>query len=156
MISKYHHGSSAVYDTIVRMAQDFSLRHAAGGWPGQLRLCGWRQRRSHAIPPRFAWQPKCPRCWPTSTKEAVNFGPSFRPVRKGRVMYQHASPTCWSAAQGGIAVGMAWHIHHSLNAIIDACLHLLRNPESGHRRLFDHASTDFPTAGIILASTVCP
>src|SRR5213592_4343600 len=49
VIGKYHpHGDQSVYDTIVRLAQDFSMPHA-GGWPGQLRLGRRRQRRGDAL-----------------------------------------------------------------------------------------------------------
>ena len=85
-------------------------------------------------------------------KETVDFGPNYDGSEQRAAGHADAAcPTCWSTAPRGIAVGMATNIPpHNLNEVVDACQHLLRNPEATIDELMEIIpAPDFPTAGII-------
>ncbi|MDP3347929.1 MAG: DNA gyrase subunit A [Hydrogenophaga sp.] len=151
VIGKYHpHGDSAVYDTIVRMAQDFSLRHMLVDGQGNfgsvdgdnaaaMRYTEIRLSKiSHEMLADI-------------DKETVNFGPNYDGSEKEPLVLPSRLPNLLVNGSSGIAVGMATNIPpHNLNEVVDACLHLLENPEASIDELMEIIpAPDFPTAGII-------
>jgi DNA gyrase subunit A len=84
-------------------------------------------------------------------KETVDFGPNYDGSEKEPLVMPTRIPNLLVNGSGGIAVGMATNIPpHNLNEVVDACLHLLRNPESTIDELLEIVpAPDFPTAGII-------
>ena len=84
-------------------------------------------------------------------KETVDFGPNYDGSEKEPLVLPTRIPNLLVNGSGGIAVGMATNIPpHNLNEVVDACLHLLRNPEATIDDLMDIIpAPDFPTAGII-------
>ena len=151
VIGKYHpHGDSAVYDTIVRMAQDFSLRHMLVDGQGNfgsvdgdnaaaMRYTEIRLSKiSHEMLADI-------------DKETVNFGPNYDGSEKEPLVLPSRLPNLLVNGSAGIAVGMATNIPpHNLNEVVDACLHLLKNPQASIDELMEIVpAPDFPTAGII-------
>ena len=84
-------------------------------------------------------------------KETVDFGPNYDGSEKEPLVLPSKLPNLLVNGSGGIAVGMATNIPpHNLNEVVDACLHLLRNPEATIDELMEIIpAPDFPTAGII-------
>ena len=151
VIGKYHpHGDTAVYDTIVRMAQNFSLRYMLVDGQGnfgsvdgdnaaamrytEIRLAKIAHEMLHDI-----------------DKETVDFEPNYDGSEKEPGILPARIPNLLINGSSGIAVGMATNIPpHNLNEVVDACLHLLRNPDTTIDELIELVpAPDFPTAGII-------
>ncbi|QYY30794.1 MULTISPECIES: DNA gyrase subunit A [Cupriavidus] len=151
VIGKYHpHGDTAVYDTIVRMAQNFSLRYMLVDGQGnfgsvdgdnaaamrytEIRLSKIAHEMLHDI-----------------DKETVDFDPNYDGSEKEPAILPARIPNLLINGSSGIAVGMATNIPpHNLNEIVDGCLHLLRNPQATVDELIELIpAPDFPTAGII-------
>ncbi|WP_423193003.1 DNA gyrase subunit A [Cupriavidus sp. H18C2] len=151
VIGKYHpHGDTAVYVTIVRMAQNFSLRYMLVDGQGnfgsvdgdnaaamrytEIRLAKIAHEMLHDI-----------------DKETVDFEPNYDGSEKEPGILPARIPNLLINGSSGIAVGMATNIPpHNLNEVVDACLHLLGNPEATVDELIELVpAPDFPTAGII-------
>ena len=131
VMGNYHpHGDSAIYDTLVRMAQDFSMRYQLVDGQGNFGSSTTTRRR-HAVhrgAPRRAWRW---RCCATSTWTRSTSRPTTTGARRSRSSCRRASRTCSSTARSGIAVGMATNIPpHNLREVIDA----RRSPTSTTRR----------------------
>ncbi|QCB44883.1 DNA gyrase subunit A [Hydrogenophaga sp. PAMC20947] len=155
VIGKYHpHGDSAVYDTIVRMAQDFSLRHMLVDGQGNFGSVDGdnaaAMRYTEIRMSKIAHE-----LLADLDKETVNFGPNYDGSEKEPLVMPARFPNLLVNGSGGIAVGMATNIPpHNLNESIDACLHLLKNPEASIDELMEIIpAPDFPTAGIIYGMT---
>jgi DNA gyrase subunit A len=129
VIGKYHpHGDTAVYDTIVRMAQDFSPAPHAGRRPGQLRLGRRRQRRGDALHRDPAGEDRA-RDAGRHRQGDGRLRAQLRRQEKEPTVLPARLPNLLVNGSAGIAVGMATNIPpHNLNEIVDACLHLLKNP----------------------------
>ncbi len=151
VIGKYHpHGDTAVYDTIVRMAQDFSLRHMLvdgqgnfgsvdGDNPAAMRYTEIRLSKiAHEVLADL-------------DKDTVDFGPNYDGSESEPLVMPTRLPNLLVNGSSGIAVGMATNIPpHNLNEVVDACLHLLKNPDATVDELMEIIpAPDFPTAGII-------
>ncbi len=151
VIGKYHpHGDTAVYDTIVRMAQDFSLRYTLVDGQGNfgsvdgdnaaaMRYTEIRMARiGHELLADL-------------DKETVDFGPNYDGSEQEPLVLPAKIPNLLINGSSGIAVGMATNIPpHNLSEVVDACLALLGNPEISIDELIDIVpGPDFPTAGII-------
>ena len=151
VIGKYHpHGDSAVYDTIVRMAQDFSLRYMLVDGQGNfgsvdgdnaaaMRYTEIRLRKiAHELLADL-------------DKETVDFGPNYDGSEKEPLILPAKVPNLLINGSSGIAVGMATKIPpHNLDEVVTACLHVLHNPECTIDELIEIIpAPDFPTAGII-------
>jgi DNA gyrase subunit A len=151
VIGKYHpHGDSAVYDTIVRMAQDFSLRHMLVDGQGNFGSVDG----DNAAAMRYTeirMSKIASEMLADIDKETVNFGPNYDGSEKEPLVLPARLPNLLVNGSGGIAVGMATNIPpHNLNEVVDACLHLLKNPEASIDELMEIIpAPDFPTAGII-------
>jgi len=151
VIGKYHpHGDSAVYDTIVRMAQDFSLRYLLidgqgnfgsidGDAPAAMRYTEIRMSRvAHELLADLE-------------KETVDFGPNYDGSEQEPLVMPTRLPNLLVNGSSGIAVGMATNIPpHNLTEVVNACLALIEKPDSSIDELMEHIpAPDFPTAGIL-------
>ncbi|PIT76702.1 DNA gyrase subunit A [Limnohabitans sp. JirII-29] len=151
VIGKYHpHGDSAVYDTIVRMAQDFSLRHMLVDGQGNFGSVDGdnaaAMRYTEIRLSKIAHEMLA-----DIDKETVDFGPNYDGSEKEPLVLPSRIPNLLVNGSSGIAVGMATNIPpHNLNEVVDACLHMLRHPQASIDELMEIIpAPDFPTAGII-------
>ena len=151
VIGKYHpHGDQSVYDTIVRMAQDFSMRHLLVDGQGNFgSVDGDNAAAMRYTEIRLA--KIAHELLADLDKETVDFGPNYDGSEQEPLVMPTRLPNLLVNGSGGIAVGMATNIPpHNLNEVVDACLHLLHNPEATIDDLMDIIpAPDFPTAGII-------
>ncbi len=151
VIGKYHpHGDQSVYDTIVRMAQDFSMRHMLVDGQGNFgSVDGDNAAAMRYTEIRLA--KIAHEMLADIDKETVDFGPNYDGSEKEPLVLPSRIPNLLVNGSGGIAVGMATNIPpHNLNEVVDACLHMLRNPEATIDELMEIIpAPDFPTAGII-------
>jgi len=151
VIGKYHpHSDTAVYDTIVRMAQPFSLRYMLvdgqgnfgsvdGDSPAAMRYTEIRMSKfAHTLLEDLE-------------KETVDFVPNYDGTELSPVVLPTRMPNLLINGTSGIAVGMATNIPpHNLNEVIDTVIALLENPEFTLNELIQHLpGPDFPTAAII-------
>lgn len=151
VIGKYHpHGDVAVYDTVVRMAQNFSLRYPLIDGQGNFgsvdgdNAAAMRYteiRMAHIAHELLA----------DLGKETVDFAPNYDNAENEPLVFPSRLPNLLVNGSSGIAVGMATNIPpHNLNEVIDACRALLSNPELDIEELISLIpAPDFPTAGII-------
>ncbi|MEE9928145.1 DNA gyrase subunit A [Microvirgula aerodenitrificans] len=151
VIGKYHpHGDSAVYDTIVRMAQNFSLRYPLVDGQGNFGSIDGdnaaAMRYTEIRMSRIAHEMLA-----DIEKETVDFGPNYDGSEQEPLVLPARVPNLLINGSSGIAVGMATNIPpHNLNEVIDGLLVLLGNPEITLDELIDIIpAPDFPTAGII-------
>jgi DNA gyrase subunit A len=151
VIGKYHpHGDQSVYDTIVRLAQDFSMRHMLVDGQGNFgSVDGDNAAAMRYTEIRLA--KIAHEMLADIDKETVDFGPNYDGSEKEPLVLPTRLPNLLVNGSGGIAVGMATNIPpHNLNEVVDACLHLLRNPEATIDELMEIVpAPDFPTGGII-------
>ena len=154
VIGKYHpHGDSAVYDTIVRMAQDFSLRYVLvdgqgnfgsvdGDAPAAMRYTEIRMSRiAHELLEDI-------------DKETVDYIPNYDGTEREPAVLPTRLPNLLVNGSSGIAVGMATNIPpHNLTEVINACIALLENEDLSVDELIEYIpGPDFPTAAIINGS----
>lgn len=150
-IGKYHpHGDTAVYDTIVRMAQPFSLRYMLvdgqgnfgsidGDSPAAMRYTEIRMSRiAHELQADL-------------DKETVDFVPNYDESEQEPAVFPTRLPNLLVNGSSGIAVGMATNIPpHNLGEVVNACLALIDEPSLSIGQLMQHVpGPDFPTAGLI-------
>ncbi|MEE9197011.1 MAG: DNA gyrase subunit A [bacterium] len=151
VMGKYHpHGDAAIYETMVRMAQDFSLRYPLidgqgnfgsvdGDAPAAMRYTEVRMSKLTQELLRDIG------------RETVEFGPNYDDSLTEPHCLPARLPNLLVNGSSGIAVGMATNIPpHNLGEVIDALVHLLENPEATVKHLMRFIKgPDFPTAGII-------
>ncbi|MFA5438057.1 MAG: DNA gyrase subunit A, partial [Candidatus Omnitrophota bacterium] len=151
VLGKYHpHGDVAVYDTLVRMAQDFSLRYPLVDGQGNFgsvdgdaaAAMRYTEARLAAIAEVMLGD---------IDKETVNFGPNFDASLKEPLLLPAALPNLLVNGSSGIAVGMATNIPpHNLHEVADAIMYLLDNPSAEIKDLMRYIKgPDFPTGGVI-------
>ncbi len=151
VIGKYHpHGDTAVYDTIVRMAQPFAMRHLLvdgqgnfgsvdGDSPAAMRYTEVRMSKiAHELLADL-------------DKETVDFIPNYDESEREPLVLPTKVPNLLVNGSSGIAVGMATNIPpHNLGEVVDACLRLIDNPDVDLAELMESVpGPDFPTAGFI-------
>lgn len=150
-LGKYHpHGDMAVYDSLVRMAQDFSLRYPLvegqgnfgsvdGDSPAAMR---YTEARLASIADEMLND---------IDKDTVDFGPNFDASLKEPLLLPAALPNLMVNGSSGIAVGMATNIPpHNLNEVADAIIYLLDHPGCEIKELMRYIKgPDFPTGGVI-------
>ena len=151
VMGKYHpHGDQAIYDTLVRMAQPFSLRYLLidgqgnfgsvdGDNPAAMRYTECRLSKIAAS------------LLVDIDKETVDFAPNYDGKEQEPLVLPARVPNLLINGSAGIAVGMATNIPpHNLSEVIDGCMTLLRNPQASIDELIELIpAPDFPTAGII-------
>ncbi|MBR2847258.1 MAG: DNA gyrase subunit A [Clostridia bacterium] len=151
VLGRYHpHGDASVYDALVRMAQDFSLRYPLidghgnfgsidGDPPAAYR---YTEARMSKISMEMLTDIE---------KETVDFMPNFDESRKEPVVLPSRFPNLLVGGSSGIAVGMATNIPpHNLGEVIDACIAMIDNPEIDVEGLMEYVKgPDFPTGGIV-------
>ena len=151
VIGKYHpHGDSAVYDTIVRMAQDFSLRHMLVDGQGNFGSVDGDSAAAMRYT-EIRLSKVAHEMLADIDKETVDFGPNYDGSESEPLVLPTRLPNLLVNGSAGIAVGMATNIPpHNLNEVVDACLHLLAHPGASIDELMEIIpAPDFPTAGII-------
>lgn len=151
VIGKYHpHGDTAVYDTMVRLAQDFSLRYPLedgqgnygsidGDSPAAMRYTEVRMTEL------------AEELLEDIDKETIPFGPNYDDSLQIPLVLPAKFPNLLVNGSAGIAVGMATNIPpHNLGEVIDGCVHLIGNPNATIEDLMIHIKgPDFPTSGVI-------
>ena len=152
VLGRYHpHGDASVYDAMVRLAQDFSMRYPLVDGHGNF--------GSVDGDPPAAYRYTEARMSKLSNemlrdidKDTVNWDPNFDESRKEPRVLPSRFPNLLVNGSSGIAVGMATNIPpHNLREVIDACVCVLDNPEADLLDLMDHIQgPDFPTRGIIM------
>ena len=152
VLGKYHpHGDASVYDAMVRLAQDFSMRY--------MLVDGHGNFGSVDGDPPAAYRYTEARLSKLSNemlrdieKDTVNWDPNFDETRKEPRVLPSRFPNLLVNGSSGIAVGMATNIPpHNLTEVIDACVCVLDDPECTLADLMEHITgPDFPTGGIIM------
>jgi DNA gyrase subunit A len=152
VIGKYHpHGDQSIYDALVRMAQDFSMRlplldgqgnfgSVDGDPPAAMRYTEVRMAKAaHALLKDI-------------DKDTIDFKDNYDGSEKEPVVLPAEVPNLLVNGANGIAVGMATNIPpHNLGEVIDACIALIDNPDISIEELIEHVpAPDFPTGGIML------
>ncbi|MDR1953973.1 MAG: DNA gyrase subunit A [Clostridiales Family XIII bacterium] len=152
VMGKYHpHGDSSVYDAMVRMAQDFSIRYMLVDGHGNFGSvdgdCAAAMRYTEARMTPFALQ-----MLRDIDKDTVDFVPNFDGDEKEPSVLPSRFPNLLVNGSNGIAVGMATSIPpHNLGEVIDAAVLLIDKPESGVEDLIKIVKgPDFPTGAVIL------
>ena len=152
VLGKYHpHGDVALYDTLVRMAQDFSTRYPLVDGHGNF----GSQDGDSAAAMRYTEARLSPIAGELLTdlqKETVNFRPNFDESLEEPVVLPSRFPNLLANGSSGIAVGMATNIPpHNLNELIEAIKYLITYPEASIIDLMQHIKgPDFPTGGVIV------
>ena len=151
VMGKYHpHGDIAIYDTIVRMAQSFSLRYTLVDGQGNFGSvdgdAAAAMRYTEMRMAKIGHQ-----LLEDIDKETVDFGPNYDGNEREPLVLPTRLPNLLINGSTGIAVGMATNIPpHNLREVVKACLHVLHNPEATVDELIELVpAPDFPTAGII-------
>ena len=151
VIGKYHpHGDTAVYDTLVRMAQPFSLRYMLVDGQGNFGSVDGdapaAMRYTEARMSRIAHQMMA-----DIDKDTVDFQPNYDEKEQEPTVLPTRFPNLLVNGSAGIAVGMATNIPpHNLGEVIDATIALINDPEATISDLMQHIpGPDFPTGGII-------
>ena len=151
VIGKYHpHGDNAVYETMVRMAQDFSLRYPLIDGQGNFgSIDGDSAAASRYTEVRMTRLAE--ELLADIEKETVAFGPNYDDSLQIPLILPAKYPNLLVNGSSGIAVGMATNIPpHNLGEVIDGCIHLIQNPDCGIEELIERIpGPDFPTAGQI-------
>jgi DNA gyrase subunit A len=155
VLGKYHpHGDAATYEALVRMAQDFSMRYTLidgqgnfgsvdGDAPAAYRYTECRMERISS------------EILEDIDKDTVDFAPNYDGKEQEPAVLPTKVPNLLVNGSSGIAVGMATNIPpHNLNEVVDGCLSLLKDPQTGLEELIETIpAPDFPTAGIIYGIT---
>lgn len=148
----YHpHGTSAIYETIVRMAQDFSLRYPLVDGQGNFGSVDGdpaaAERYTEVRMTAFAEEMLA-----DIDKETVEYGPNYDGSRMMPLVLPAKVPNLLVNGASGIAVGMATNVPpHNISEVVDGCVAVLDNPDIEEAELFEFVKgPDFPTRGIVL------
>ncbi|MCA3219557.1 MAG: DNA gyrase subunit A [Burkholderiales bacterium] len=151
VMGKYHpHGDASIYDTLVRMAQDFSLRYTLVDGQGNFGSIDG----DNAAAMRYTecrLEKIAAELLADIEKETVDFQPNYDGKEREPTVLPSRLPNLLVNGSSGIAVGMATNIPpHNLTEVIDGCLHVLHNPQATVDEVIEIIpAPDFPTAGII-------
>ena len=151
VMGKYHpHGDLAIYDTMVRMAQPFSLRYPLIDGQGNFgSVDGDNAAASRYTEVRLSKIAEA--MIADLDRETVDFVPNYDGTEREPVVLPAKIPNLLINGSTGIAVGMATNIPpHNLREVVDACLHVLRSPDCSIEELIEIIpAPDFPTGGVI-------
>jgi DNA gyrase subunit A len=152
VMGKYHpHGDAPIYDSLVRMAQDFNMRYPLVDGQGNFGSVDGdppaAQRYTEARLSKIATA-----LLEDIDKETVDFRPNYDDSEQEPEVLPTRVPNLLINGSSGIAVGMATNIPpHNLTEIIEACILLIRNPKATLAEVMEHVTgPDFPTGGFIL------
>ncbi len=152
VLGSYHpHGDASVYDALVRLAQDFSLRYPLVEGHGNFGSIDGHPaaayRYTEARMARIANE-----MLRDIEKETIDYIPNFDDSKKEPLVLPSRFPNLLVNGSSGIAVGMTTNIPpHNLREAIDACICVLKNPDAELDELMEHIKgPDFPTGGIIM------
>ncbi len=152
VMGKYHpHGDSAIYDAMVRMAQDFSMRLPLISSQGNFgSMDGDKAAAMRYTEARLA--PSSHWLLEDIDRDTVDFRPNYDETCAEPVVLPARFPNLLVNGSGGIAVGMATNIApHNLGEVLDACIAMIDNPAITPEELYEYVpGPDFPTGGIIL------
>ncbi|MDD5613584.1 MAG: DNA gyrase subunit A [Candidatus Omnitrophica bacterium] len=155
VLGKYHpHGDTAVYDSLVRMAQEFSMRYPLIDGQGNFgSVDGDPAAAMRYTEARLA--PISQELLEDLEKDTVNFRPNFDESLQEPVLLPSKIPNLLINGSSGIAVGMATNIPpHNLSEVIDGTVAYIDNPDISVKELIKHIpGPDFPTGGILYGST---
>ncbi len=153
-MARFHpHGDASIYDTLVRMAQDFSMRYPLVDGQGNFGSVDGdnaaAMRYTEARLSRIAEE-----LLADIEKDTVAFAPNFDGSAQEPTVLPSKLPNLLINGSSGIAVGMATNIPpHNLREVTDALVHKLRNPTAPESEMLSHIKgPDFPTGGIILGT----
>ena len=152
VLGRYHpHGDASVYDAMVRLAQDFSMRYMLVDGHGNFGSVDGDPPAAYRYT-EARMSKLCNEMLRDIDKDTVNWDPNFDESRKEPRVLPSRFPNLLVNGSSGIAVGMATNIPpHNLREVIDACVCVLDNPEEDLLDLMDHIQgPDFPTRGIIM------
>ncbi|HHY34777.1 MAG TPA: DNA gyrase subunit A [Firmicutes bacterium] len=151
VLGKYHpHGDMAVYDALVRMAQDFNMRYPLVDGHGNFGSvdgdAAAAMRYTEVRMAKIAGE-----LLADIEKETVDFGPNFDDTLKEPVVLPARIPNLLINGSSGIAVGMATNIPpHNLGEVVDALVALIDDPQAENEKLMEYIKgPDFPTGGLI-------
>ena len=152
VLGRYHpHGDASVYDAMVRLAQDFSMRYMLVDGHGNFGSVDGDPPAAYRYT-EARMSKLCNEMLRDIDKDTVNWDPNFDESRKEPCVLPSRFPNLLVNGSSGIAVGMATNIPpHNLREVIDACVCILENPEADLLDLMEHIQgPDFPTRGIIM------
>ncbi len=152
VLGKYHpHGDASVYDAMVRLAQDFSMRYMLVDGHGNFGSVDGDPPAAYRYT-EARMSKICNEMLRDIEKETVDWDPNFDESRKEPRVLPSRFPNLLVNGSSGIAVGMATNIPpHNLREVIDACICVLDNPEADLSDLMEYIKgPDFPTRGIIM------
>ena len=152
VLGRYHpHGDASVYDAMVRLAQDFSMRYMLVDGHGNFGSVDGDPPAAYRYT-EARMSKLCNEMLRDIDKDTVNWDPNFDESRKEPRVLPSRFPNLLVNGSSGIAVGMATNIPpHNLREVIDACVCILDNPEADLLDLMEHIQgPDFPTRGIIM------
>ena len=151
-MGNYHpHGDGAIYDALVRLAQDFSVRYPLVDGQGNFgnidgdNAAAYRYTEARMTHAASALMDGL-------GEDAVDFRDNFDGSRQEPVLLPAAFPNLLANGSAGIAVGMATNVPpHNLGELLDACLHLIKAPNARLETLMEHVKgPDFPTGGVMV------
>ena len=158
VLGRYHpHGDASVYDAMVRLAQDFSMRYPLVDGHGNFGSVDGDPPAAYRYT-EARMSKLCNEMLRDIDKETVLWDPNFDESRKEPRVLPSRFPNLLVNGSSGIAVGMATNIPpHNLTEVINACICILENPEAELADLMDYIKgPDFPTKGIIMGrSGIC-
>ena len=152
VLGRYHpHGDASVYDAMVRLAQDFSMRYPLVDGHGNFGSVDGDPPAAYRYT-EARMSKLCNEMLRDIDKETVLWDPNFDESRKEPRVLPSRFPNLLVNGSSGIAVGMATNIPpHNLTEVINACICILENPEAELADLMDYIKgPDFPTKGIIM------
>ena len=152
VLGRYHpHGDASVYDAMVRLAQDFSMRYPLVDGHGNFGSVDGDPPAAYRYT-EARMSKLCNEMLRDIDKETVLWDPNFDELRKEPRVLPSRFPNLLVNGSSGIAVGMATNIPpHNLTEVINACICILENPEAELADLMDYIKgPDFPTKGIIM------
>ena len=152
VLGRYHpHGDASVYDAMVRLAQDFSMRYPLVDGHGNFGSVDGDPPAAYRYT-EARMSKLCNEMLRDIEKDTVNWDPNFDESRKEPRVLPSRFPNLLVNGSSGIAVGMATNIPpHNLREVIDACVCILDNPEAELADLMEYIKgPDFPTKGIIM------
>ena len=152
VLGRYHpHGDASVYDAMVRLAQDFSMRYPLVDGHGNFGSVDGDPPAAYRYT-EARMSKLCNEMLPDIDKDTVAWDPNFDESRKEPRVLPSRFPNLLVNGSSGIAVGMATNIPpHNLTEVINACVCILENPEAELADLMEYIKgPDFPTRGIIM------